>query len=162
PRRVGEQRGLGHGHGDQPAQRPPHRGHTGRGEPFTPPEHRRRPEDRPRVRPGGARRPGRRHRPAPAARGTDTPGRSGRGPPPATTQPCERLVWIATEGSGSTSNPFGPTPYRVDSANGDQSPSQIVTGFAGILGFPSERRIRALTATASAQVRPANPASPPP
>jgi DNA-binding beta-propeller fold protein YncE len=82
--------------------------------------------------------------------------------PRATTQRCERIVWIATEGFGSTSNPFGPSPYRVDSANGDQAPSQIVTGFAGILGFPSDRRIAALTATASAQVRPSNPASPPP
>ena len=82
--------------------------------------------------------------------------------PRATTQRCERIVWIATEGFGSTPNPFGPSPYRVDSANGDQSPSQIVTGFAGVLGFPSDRRIRALTATASAQVRPSNPASPPP
>jgi hypothetical protein len=81
--------------------------------------------------------------------------------PPATTQRCERIVWIATEGFGSTPNPFGPTPYRVDSANGEQSPAQIVTGFAGVLGFPTDRRIRALTATASAQVRPSNPASPP-
>jgi DNA-binding beta-propeller fold protein YncE len=81
--------------------------------------------------------------------------------PPATTQRCERVVWVAAEGFGSTPNPFGPSPYRTDSANGDQAPSQIVTGFAGVLGFPSDRRIRALTATASAQVRPSNPASPP-
>ncbi|HEV7461284.1 MAG TPA: bifunctional YncE family protein/alkaline phosphatase family protein [Solirubrobacteraceae bacterium] len=82
--------------------------------------------------------------------------------PRATTQRCERIVWIAAQGFGSTPNPFGPTPYRVDNANIDQAPSEIVTGFAGVLGFPTDRRIRALTATASAQVRPSNPASPPP
>jgi DNA-binding beta-propeller fold protein YncE len=101
----------------------------------------------------------------PRPRGLKSPGKRrrvrGPKPPPATTQRCERVVWIAAEGFGSTPNPFGPTPYRTDGANIDQAPSQIVTGFAGVLGFPSDRRIRALTATASAQVRPSNPASPP-
>jgi YVTN family beta-propeller protein len=105
--------------------------------------------------PGGPRPP----RPKPTGRG----GRPVRTPklPPATTQRCERIVWIATKGFGSTPNPQGPTPYRVDSANGDQAPSQIVTGVAGVLAFPSDRRIRALTAIASSQVRPSNPQSPP-
>jgi YVTN family beta-propeller protein len=104
---------------------------------------------------GGPRPP----RPKPTGRG----GRPVRTPklPPATTQRCERIVWIATKGFGSTPNPQGPTPYRVDSANGDQAPSQIVTGVAGVLAFPSDRRIRALTAIASSQVRPSNPQSPP-
>src|SRR5712692_520703 len=101
----------------------------------------------------------------PVPRGLKSPGkrRSPRAPklPRATTQRCERVVWIAAKGFGSTPNPFGPTPYRTDGANIDQAPSQIVTGFAGVLGFPSDRRIRALTATASDQVRPSNPASPP-
>ncbi len=77
--------------------------------------------------------------------------------PRATTQRCERIVWVATKGFGSTPNPFGPDPYRTDRNNGEQAPSQMVIGFAGILDFPSERRVRSLTAVASRQVRPSNP-----
>ena len=82
--------------------------------------------------------------------------RGGYGPPSTRSQRCERIVWLATKGLGSTPNPYGPDPYRSDRGNNEQSPSQMVIGVAGVLDFPSDARLRAFTAIASRQVRPSN------
>jgi DNA-binding beta-propeller fold protein YncE len=71
---------------------------------------------------------------------------------------CAKLLWVAGKGLGVGPNPNGPNPYVINDDNaGAQSylPS-IVNGVAGALDYPSTDRVRALTATASTQLRPAN------
>jgi YVTN family beta-propeller protein len=76
---------------------------------------------------------------------------------------CAKLVWLSARGLDVGPNPNGPNPYVI---NDDNALSQhylpgIITGMAGVLDFPDGKRLRAMSALASAQIRPSNPQSPP-
>jgi len=78
----------------------------------------------------------------------------------------KKLVWLSAKGLGVGPNPRGPSPISKDDSDGAQGNYQYlpteVYGFAGILGFPSDDRIRAYTPRASKQLRPINDAPAPP
>jgi DNA-binding beta-propeller fold protein YncE len=74
-----------------------------------------------------------------------------------------KLAWLSARGLDVGPNPNGPNPYTI---NDDNALSQnylpaIITGMAGVLDFPSDKRLRSLTVQASAQIHPSNPQSPP-
>jgi len=71
---------------------------------------------------------------------------------------CAKLVWVAGKGLGVGPNPNGPNPYVIndDNALAQSYLPSIVNGVAGALDYPSTDRVRALTSTASTQLRPAN------
>ena len=70
----------------------------------------------------------------------------------------KQLLWIAAKGLGAGPNPNGPNPYTTNDSNLLVHPGTAVlsSGRAGILPFPSDRRIRQLTVWANRQVIPAN------
>jgi DNA-binding beta-propeller fold protein YncE len=69
-----------------------------------------------------------------------------------------RLLWIAGKGFGSGANPNGPNPYVASDNNLLQHPGTAVlsAGRAGILPFPSGRRLNGYTLVATRQVIPIN------
>jgi YVTN family beta-propeller protein len=76
-----------------------------------------------------------------------------------------KLAWISARGLGVGPNPNGPTPKSPndsdDFINSFQYLPSIVRGSSGILRFPSDRRIRALTPQADRQIVPTNSQAPP-
>ena len=75
------------------------------------------------------------------------------------------LVYLAAKGLGVGPNPTGPNP--LDKHNNDNQinvftylPS-IVTGNAGILPWPSDSQVAAMSATAEGQIHPSNAEKPP-
>ncbi len=82
------------------------------------------------------------------------------------TASCPRLVYVAGKGLGVGPNPHGPNPLSPadsdDAINTFRYLPSIVAGQAGVLDLPDDARIRALTATASRQIRPSNSAPAPP
>lgn len=63
---------------------------------------------------------------------------------------CQRLLWTASRGLGSGPNPGG------------KAPRTLTTAVAGMLEFPAEARVRALTPFASRQLVPTNAQPSPP
>ena len=78
----------------------------------------------------------------------------------AATPDRRKLVWVSARGLGVGPNPHGPNPNSPndsdDHINSFQYLPSIVRGSAGILGFPSDARIRRLTPRASRQIVPTN------
>jgi DNA-binding beta-propeller fold protein YncE len=77
--------------------------------------------------------------------------------------PAGRLAWLSARGLDVGPNPNGPNPYEI---NDDNALSQnylpaIITGMAGVLDFPSAKRLSSMTLQASAQIRPSNAQSAP-
>jgi YVTN family beta-propeller protein len=76
-----------------------------------------------------------------------------------------QLAWISARGLGVGPNPNGPNPNSPndsdDFINSFQYLPSIVRGDAGILGFPSDKRIRELTPQADKQIVPTNSQAPP-
>jgi DNA-binding beta-propeller fold protein YncE len=76
-----------------------------------------------------------------------------------------KLAWISARGLGVGPNPHGPDPNSPndsdDFINSFQYLPSIVRGSSGILGFPSDRRIRRLTPRADRQIHPVNAQGPP-
>src|SRR4051812_17048411 len=105
------------------------------------------------------------------ARGVKPFGLVGRVPvasyPTAVAAPPNRrkLVWISARGLGIGPNPHGPNPNSPndsdDHINSFQFMPSIVRGSSGILAYPSDARIRALTPRASRQIVPTNHRKPP-
>jgi DNA-binding beta-propeller fold protein YncE len=82
----------------------------------------------------------------------------------AAVKTCPKLLWIAGKGLGVGPNPQGPNPYKIDDNNAlsmHYLPS-IVNGNAGLLDFPSDARIAALTRDANRQLLPSNAQAAPP
>ena len=75
-----------------------------------------------------------------------------------------RLLWIAAKGFGSGANPNGPNPISTSDNNLLQHPGTAVlsSGRAGIMPFPSDRKILSLTVDANRQVLPINLVPAPP
>ena len=76
----------------------------------------------------------------------------------AAAKTCPKLLWISGKGLGVGPNPQGPNPYKINDDNALEMhylPS-IVNGDAGLLDFPSDARIAALTRDANRQVLPSN------
>ncbi len=75
----------------------------------------------------------------------------------------QRLLWIAGKGLGAGPNRNGPNPYTTNDGNLLAHPGSAVlsSGRAGILPFPSDRRIRRLTLQANSQLLPVNAERPP-
>ena len=75
------------------------------------------------------------------------------------------LAWISARGLGVGPNPNGPNPNSPkdsdDFINSFQYLPSIVRGSSGILGFPSDRKIRRLTPHADRQIHPVNQQRPP-
>jgi DNA-binding beta-propeller fold protein YncE len=82
------------------------------------------------------------------------------------TASCPRLVYVSGKGLGVGPNPNGPSPLSPantdDRINSFRYLPSIVDGQAGVLDLPADERIRALTQTASRQIRPSNAAPAPP
>jgi DNA-binding beta-propeller fold protein YncE len=99
---------------------------------------------------------------APRTKGRRHPARPSKAP----NESCNKLVWIAAKGMGIGPNPNGPNPLSPndsdDNINTFQYMPSITFGRAGVLDFPSEGRIRKLSAEADAQLHPSNAESPPP
>ena len=76
-----------------------------------------------------------------------------------------KLVWISARGLGIGPNRHGPNPNSPndsdDNINSFQYMPSIVRGSSGILAYPSDARIRALTPRASRQIVPTNHQKPP-
>jgi DNA-binding beta-propeller fold protein YncE len=76
-----------------------------------------------------------------------------------------KLAWISARGLGVGPNPNGPNPYSPndsdDFINSFQYLPSIVRGSAGILDFPSDGTIRALTPRVDRQIHPVNEQGPP-
>jgi len=68
----------------------------------------------------------------------------------------KRLLWIAAKGFGSGANPNGPNPFAASDNNLLRHPGTAVLspGRAGILPFPSGRRLNGYTLVATRQVFP--------
>ncbi len=81
------------------------------------------------------------------------------------TASCHRLVYVSGKGLGVGPNPNGPSPLSPadsdDRINSFSYLPSIVDGQAGVLDLPGDDRIRALTQTASRQIRPSNSAPAP-
>lgn len=79
---------------------------------------------------------------------------------------CSKLVYLSAKGRGVGPNPNGPNPEAPDDNDNQIGQRQylplLVTGQAGILDLPGDRRVRRLTPVASRQIRPSNAQSPPP
>jgi DNA-binding beta-propeller fold protein YncE len=73
------------------------------------------------------------------------------------------LLWISGKGLGTGPNPNGPNPFETTDANTNsfQYLPIITLGDAGVLRFPSDKQLASLTTTATSQVQPSNPQSPP-
>ena len=73
------------------------------------------------------------------------------------------LLWSAGKGLGTGPNPNGPNPLATTDANTNsfQYLPLITFGRAGVLRLPSDKQLSSLTATADAQLRPANAQAPP-
>ncbi|MEA2450271.1 MAG: hypothetical protein QOG63_2203, partial [Thermoleophilaceae bacterium] len=71
-----------------------------------------------------------------------------------------KLVWIAAKGLGTGPNPNGPNPLSPldndDQINSFQYLPSFVTGLSGVGAFPADKRVRALSKVANAQLTPAN------
>jgi DNA-binding beta-propeller fold protein YncE len=92
----------------------------------------------------------------------------------ASPRTCPKLLWIAGKGLGVGPVSHGPNAYFFNSDYNDSGsplPSNsrsfqylpdIIFGKAGILDFPSDKRIAALTRDADRQLRPTNAEHPPP
>jgi DNA-binding beta-propeller fold protein YncE len=76
----------------------------------------------------------------------------------------KRLMWIAAKGFGSGANPNGPNPLIASDNNLLHHPGTAVltSGRAGVLPFPTDRKLRAMTTVANGQVIPINFEAPPP
>jgi DNA-binding beta-propeller fold protein YncE len=74
------------------------------------------------------------------------------------------LMWIAAKGFGAGPNPNGPNPISTSDNNLLQHPGTAVlsSGRAGVMSFPSDRRIVAMTLTADHQLLPINQTPAPP
>ncbi|HEV3229842.1 MAG TPA: alkaline phosphatase family protein [Solirubrobacteraceae bacterium] len=85
----------------------------------------------------------------------------GQGPQaPTVSRSCLKLLYISAKGPGTGPNPLGPqpnTPQDTDNRiNETQYLPLINIGAAGIADYPTDDAIRALDATANAQLRPSN------
>jgi hypothetical protein len=76
---------------------------------------------------------------------------------------CSKLVWLSARGFDVGPNPNGPNPYVINDNNTHAQSylPVLITGMAGVLDFPTDARVRALTASATAQIHPSNTQSPP-
>jgi DNA-binding beta-propeller fold protein YncE len=74
------------------------------------------------------------------------------------------ILWISGKGLGTGPNPKGPDPFQTTDANTNsfQYLPIITLGDAGVLRFPSDSKVRSLTAVADAQVQPSNAQAAPP
>jgi YVTN family beta-propeller protein len=83
----------------------------------------------------------------------------------AATPHHRKLVWVSARGLGVGPNPNGPNPRSPndsdDFINSFQYLPSFVRGSAGILDFPTDKRIRRLTPRASRQIVPSNSQAPP-
>jgi sugar lactone lactonase YvrE len=75
------------------------------------------------------------------------------------------LVWLSARGLGVGPNPHGPNPKSPlnndDNINHFSYLPSIVKGSSGVLGFPTDRRIRKLTPRAARQIVPTDSRKPP-
>jgi len=84
--------------------------------------------------------------------------RAARSRPRAAVKTCPKLLYVSGKGLGVGPNPNGPNPYKINDDNALEMhylPS-IVNGNAGLLDFPSDARITALTRDANRQLLPTN------
>ena len=74
---------------------------------------------------------------------------------------CAKLLYVSGKALGTGPNPQGPQPTSPLDTDDDINKTQYLPllnlGTAGIADLPSAKRLRSLTATADAQVRPSDP-----